>query len=66
MSAVDIANNGTISIGAGDTVAASGTVTQTTSGTLDIQLGGPPASGLYGSLSSTGSATLAGTLEATS
>ncbi len=65
VSAVSITNNGTITIGAGDTVSASGTFTQTTSGTLDIQLGGPPASGLYGSLSSAGAATLAGTLEAT-
>ena len=64
VSAVNIANNGAITIGAGDTVAASGTFTQTTSGTLDIQLGGPPASGLYGSISSAGAATLAGTLEA--
>jgi hypothetical protein len=64
LSAVNITNNGTITIGAGDTVAANGTFTQTSSGTLDIQLGGPPASGLHGSLSSTGAANLAGTLEA--
>jgi hypothetical protein len=64
LSAVNITNNGTITIGAGDKVAASGSFTQTTSGTLDIQLGGPPGSGLNGSLSSAGAATLAGTLEA--
>ena len=64
LSAVDITNNGIIAIGAGDTVATSGTFTQTTSGTLDIQLGGPRAGGLYGSLSSAGAATLAGTLGA--
>jgi hypothetical protein len=64
VSAVNITNNGTINIGAGDTVAAGGTFTQTSSGTLDIQLGGPPASGLYGSLSSAGATALAGTLAA--
>jgi hypothetical protein len=64
VSAVNIVNNGTINIGAGDTVAASGAFTQTESGTLNIQLGGPPASGLYGSLSSAGAVALAGTLEA--
>ncbi len=64
LSAVNITNNGTITIGAGDTVATSGTFAQTGSGTLDIVLGGPPASGLYGSLTSAGAATLAGTLEA--
>jgi alpha-L-arabinofuranosidase len=64
LSAVNITNYGIITVGTGDTVAASGTFTQTSSGTLDIQLGGPPASGLYGSLSSAGAATLAGTLEA--
>jgi alpha-L-arabinofuranosidase len=62
VNAVNITNNGTMTIGAGDTVGASGTFTQTS--TLDIQLGGPPASGLYGSLSAAGAATLGGTLEA--
>jgi hypothetical protein len=65
LSAVTITNNGTMTIGAGDTVSATGTFTQTSSGTLDIQLGGSPGSGLYGSLSSGGAATLAGTLGAT-
>ena len=63
-SAVNITNNGTINIGAGDTVAASGTFTQTKTGTLDIQLGGPLASRLYGTLSSAGVARLDGTLKA--
>jgi PKD domain len=62
--AVNITNNGTITIGAGDTVAASGTFIQLSTGTMDIKLGGPPASGLYGSFSSAGAATLGGTLEA--
>jgi hypothetical protein len=64
LSADNLTNNGTITIGAGDTVAATGSFDQTTSGKLDIQLGGPPASGLYGKFSSAGSATLGGILEA--
>ncbi len=65
LSAANMSNKGVITIGAGDTVAASGTFTQTSTGTLNVQLGGSPASGLYGSLSSAGKATLAGTLGAT-
>jgi hypothetical protein len=64
LSAVNITNSGTITIGAGDRVASSGTFTQTKSGTLAIQLGGPPAGGLYGRLSSAGAVALAGALEA--
>ena len=65
LSAANMSNKGVITIGAGDKVAASGTFTQTSTGTLNVQLGGSPASGLYGSLSSAGKATLAGTLGAT-
>jgi alpha-L-arabinofuranosidase len=64
LSAANITNNGTITIGAGDTVTASGTFTQGSTGTLDVQLGGPPASALYGALGATGTATLGGTLAA--
>jgi hypothetical protein len=65
VNAASMTNNGTISIGAGDKLGVNGTFTQTSSGTLAVQLGGPPASGLYGALSATGAATLAGTLQAT-
>jgi alpha-L-arabinofuranosidase len=64
VSAGSISNSGTINIDAGDTVSAHGSFTQTSSGTLAVQLGGPPASPLYGSLSAGGSATLAGTFQA--
>ena len=38
--------------------------TQSSSGTLDVQLGGAPSTGVYGSLTITGAAALAGTLQA--
>jgi hypothetical protein len=63
VNAAGMTNNGTITIGAGDTVGVSGAFTQTGSGTLAVQLGGPPASGLYGTLSA-GAATLGGALQA--
>jgi hypothetical protein len=62
--AVNVSNSGTISVGAGDTVGASGTFTQANGAKLDIQLGGPPVSGLYGTLTAAGAAALGGTLEA--
>jgi len=65
VNAASMTNNGTISIGAGDKVGITGAFTQTGSGTLAVQLGGPPASGLYGAISVTGTTTLAGTLQAT-
>jgi hypothetical protein len=65
LSAASMTNNGTISIGAADKVGVSGAFTQSSIGILTIQLGGPPASLLYGSLIATGAATLAGTLQAT-
>lgn len=63
VSAAGMTNNGTISIGVGDTVGITGAFTQTSSGTLAVQLGGPPASGLYGALSATAS-TLGGAIHA--
>jgi hypothetical protein len=59
-----VSNSGTITIGMGDTVTASGTFTQTSTGILGIQLGGPPAGLLFGTLKAGGAATLAGTLSA--
>jgi hypothetical protein len=64
LNAVNISNSGAMNVGAGDVVTASGTFTQTGTGALDVQLGGPAASGLYGVVSATGSATLAGKLQA--
>jgi hypothetical protein len=64
VNAASMTNNGTISIGAGDKVGITEAFTQTSTGTLTIQLGGPPAGGLYGTLGATGAANLAGTLQA--
>jgi hypothetical protein len=64
VSAGSLSNSGTITLGAGAGVTSAGTFTQAKSGTLTVQLGGAPASGLYGSLSAAGSATLGGTLQA--
>jgi hypothetical protein len=63
--ATAVANSGTITIGAGGTVGSGGTFTQTSTGLLAFALAGPPGSGLYGSLTATGSAALAGKLKAT-
>jgi hypothetical protein len=64
VSAGSLSNSGPITLGAGGTVTSAGTFTQAGSGTLSVQLGGPPAGGLFGSLSAAGSATLGGTLKA--
>lgn len=64
VSAANLSNSGRITIGATDAVQARGTFTQTSTGTLAFQLGGPPGSELYGNLTAAGSATLAGTLMA--
>jgi hypothetical protein len=55
------ANGGTITANAGGTVKVSGDYTQTASGTMSVQVGGT-ASGQYGTVSVSGNATLAGTL----
>ncbi|HEV3312010.1 MAG TPA: CARDB domain-containing protein, partial [Chloroflexota bacterium] len=56
----DFSNGGGLIVGAGSTVTVAGNATQTPAGTLEIQIGGPQASGLYGQLVVTGSATLGG------
>jgi hypothetical protein len=56
-------NNGTLIIAAGATFQVGGTYTQSGTGTLDVQLGGPPSSGLFGKLIVGSTATLAGTLQ---
>ncbi len=65
VSAAGVTNNGSITIGAGDTINSSGTFAQTSTGILNTQLGGPAASLLYGSVTATGAATLGGILNAT-
>ena len=62
--ATSISNSGTLSVGPANTVTISGTFAQTSTGTLDIQLGGGPSSGDFGLVNVSGAATLAGTLKA--
>jgi uncharacterized repeat protein (TIGR01451 family) len=54
-------NGGSLTLGAGSTLSVSGGFTQTSTGTLIEQVGGSPASGLFGRLAATTSVTLAGT-----
>src|SRR5208282_5521662 len=63
LAAASITNNGTLIVGAANTVTDSGTLTQSSTGTLDIQLGGGPSTGSFGFVKASGAATLAGTLK---
>jgi alpha-L-arabinofuranosidase len=65
LTAGSISNSGTIIVGSPDKIAVNGTYTQTSSGGVNIQLAGAPASNQYGTLAVSGAATLAGTLQAT-
>ncbi len=58
-----LVNNGSITIGPMNHITVSGSFTQGSTGTLDAQLGGAPSTGIYGSLTITGAASLAGTLK---
>jgi hypothetical protein len=60
--AAGLTNSGTLIAGPANTVTIGGVFTQTSTGTLDIQLGGAPASGNFGFVNSAGAASLAGTL----
>jgi hypothetical protein len=57
-------NNGTLGVGAGDTLAVTGNYTQTSTATLAVQLAGTGA-GQFGRVTTTGLATLDGTLNVT-
>jgi uncharacterized membrane protein len=57
-------NLGTIALGPGGTLNITGSYTQDAAGTLDVQLGGAPASGAFGTLTATQTATLGGLLRA--
>ncbi|HEX4054236.1 MAG TPA: hypothetical protein VHX86_08225, partial [Tepidisphaeraceae bacterium] len=63
VSAASVSNSGTMSIGLGGVVSASGSFTQSSSGVLNILLGGPPVTGLFGTLNAA-TASLGGTLKA--
>ncbi len=58
-----VSNSGVITVGPTNSIAASGAFVQTATGSLDLQLGGPPANGYNGAVSA-GSASLGGTLKA--
>jgi hypothetical protein len=59
-----LTNNGTVTIGPASALAVAGSFTQTPGATLDVQLGGAPATSQFGQLTIGGSANLGGTLEA--
>jgi hypothetical protein len=62
-----LTNNGSLTLGPGSILTVSGSFTQSSSGTLAIQLGGSNSSPTFGQLvSTTGSVTLAGNLSVTS
>jgi RHS repeat-associated protein len=58
----DFVNDGSLTIGAGSTLTVTGNFTQDSAGTLTVQIGGTPASGLFGQVVSN-SATLGGNFE---
>ena len=55
-------NGGDLTVGVGSTFKVGGNFTQTSAGSLAVQLGGAPASGQFGQLVATGSASLGGNL----
>ncbi len=55
-----LSNTGSLTLGPGSTLTVQGNYTQSSSATLSDQIGGTPASGLFGELNATGAATLAG------
>ena len=55
-------NSGTLTVGTGGTLSVAGNFTQTAAGTLDEQIGGTPASGLFGKAAVSQTAALAGGL----
>ena len=58
-----LANNGTVTVGPASILSIGGNYTQGAPGTLDLELGGAPATAQFGQLDVQGSAGLAGTLE---
>jgi uncharacterized membrane protein/transglutaminase-like putative cysteine protease len=60
----NLQNNAGLTLGPGSTLTVQGNYTQASSATLDVQLGGAPAGGQFGTLAVTGSAALAGIFQA--
>ena len=59
-----LTNRGTIRLGPTNSIIVNGAFSQTSTGTIDAQLGGAPTASAFGSLAITGGATLSGTLKA--
>ena len=59
-------NSGSLTLGPGSTLSVSGNYVQAPAGTLDEQIGGTPASALYGKIAATGTVTLGGGLAVSS
>jgi len=59
----NLSNTGTLTVGPASALAVSGAYIQGPAGTLDIQLGGTPASGQFGQVTVTAAAALDGTLK---
>jgi autotransporter-associated beta strand protein len=64
LNVTSIASNGSITVGPTNKINVSGGFTQNSTGTLDVQLGGAPSTGSFGSLTVSGTAALGGKLEA--
>ena len=60
----NFSNTGALTVGPASTLTVNGNFTQGAAGTLDIELGGTPASHQFGQLVVTGSAAPAGALQA--
>ena len=58
-------NSGSLTVGPGGTLKVAGAETEAAGSTLIVQIGGTPASGLFGQVAVTGTATLGGTFDAT-
>lgn len=63
LTAASIVNSGRITVAPLNVLDSNGTFTQTSTGTLDVQLGGSPSSSDFGYVTSASPATLAGTLQ---
>ena len=64
VNAASVSNSGAITVGAADNINVTGPFSQTSTGTLTFDLGGPAAGLLFGALTSTGAATFGGILKA--
>ncbi len=58
----DLANTGSVTVGAGSTLTIPGNYSQSAAASLDVEVGGPPASQAFSHIDISGAATLAGTL----